>query len=174
VVNRTIDTNDRSAETFETLRRTFARLGHLLRPAKLSTIQESAIQADVTNGVATVVGEWMAPIDLAPRPGIRFTAAQGLLSSTVNVSTTPRELRFTLETGETANGVDDDNDGLIDEGALILTWEGTPVVVADQLEICEFATEDRLLRVTLQCARLDRDGHVCRAVMSQTYYLRNN
>jgi type II secretory pathway pseudopilin PulG len=162
VVNRTVQSNDRGAAVFETARKSLQRMGMFLRPAKLSSIRQSAIDEDVTAGLATAVGEWIDPIDGAPRPGIRFVAAEGFLSMNANLTTTPRELQFVVDPGTP------------DRGRIVALYENTRLVMADEIEACSFTTDSRMLRVTLTVARRDNSGNVYRATLSQSFFIRNN
>ena len=38
----------------------------------------------------------------------------------------------------TQNGTDDDNDGMVDEGAVILEYDGSEVTMANNIEVCTF------------------------------------
>lgn len=174
VVNRTVESNDRGAEVFEASRKALQRMGKFLRPAKLSTLQESAVDADIVALRATTVGEWIDPVDLEARPGIRFVAAEGFLSMNANLSTSPRELLFVRDAGELENGVDDDGDGMVDEGRIMALYEGTRLVMAEGIEACTFTTDGRMIRVTVRCARGDQHDNVYRATMSQSFFVRNN
>lgn len=171
-VTRTVDTNDRSSEVGERARRTMQRIGQLLRPGKLSSFEVQAIEADVLALRATAVGEWISPTDLQPAQALRFRAAEGLLSINAALSTPPRQISFELEAGEAANGVDDDGDGLVDEGDVVLVYGPTPVRLG-VFERCDFTFDGRYLRVTLVCARPSTE-RVYRATVSQSFYVRNN
>ena len=144
------------------------------RTRPITTILMQAIQADVTAGRATAVGEWIPPTDLIWRPGIQFQSASGLLSMNAALSTSPRRLTFELEAGESANGVDDDGDGLVDEGGVRLLHDLVTIAVVRNIEICEFRLNGRMLRVRIASGRNDRSRTVIRAVLEQSFYLRNN
>lgn len=174
MVSGTVNTNDRSAEVLETLRKSMQRLGQLVRPGSITTIRMQAIQQDVTDGKAASVGDWIEPKDLEFRPGIRFQSADGVLSMNAAALTPPREITFTMETGELDNDLDDDGDGMIDEGTVYLLYGATRVNLVEGVEDCQFAMDGRLLRITMQTARADAKKRVHRATIQETFYLRNN
>lgn len=172
VVTSTVNANDRSSEVSERARRTMQRIGQLLRPGKLSSFQTTATPADVAALRATAVGEWISPTDLQPAEGVRFRAAEGLLSINAALSTPERRITFVLESGESDNDVDDDGDGLVDEGDVVLAYGPAPVRLG-VFERCHFTFDGRYVRVTLVCARSSPE-RVYRATMSQSFYVRNN
>jgi len=174
VVNTTVNSNDRSAEATSLARRTVRRIGAFIRPGKLSTVTVTAIDDDVKAGRATAVGEWISPTDNVWRPGLQFVAATGLLSMNAALSTSPRELTFQMEAGESDNGIDDDGDGIIDEGTVRLLHNGVTVTVVRDVELCEFALDQRVITVRLRCAKRQSGGLVHRATFEQSFYLRNN
>ncbi len=173
-VNGALAANTTRDEAVTSVRRAVARVGSFVRPGKLSTISVTAVAEDVTAGRATAVGQWIAPTELVWRPGIQLTAAAGLLSMNAALSTSPRRLTFALDAGETANGADDDGDGLIDEGTVQLVHNLVTVAMLRDVEDCAFALEGRTLAVRMQCARLDGQGRVYRARRECGFYLRNN
>jgi len=173
-VNSTVNSNSRSAEVASSVRTTLRRVGSFSRPAKMTTIMVQAVQQDVTAGLATAVGEWIPPTDLVWRPGIEFQAASGLLSMNAALSTSPRRLTFAIEPGESANGLDDDGDGLVDEGEVRLLHDLVTVAVVRNIEECLFQLDGRMLRVRIAGGRSDQKGIVYRTVLEQSFYLRNN
>lgn len=169
--------NARAAEVAATSVRTIRRIGAFLRPAKLSTVQLRAIAADVTAGRAAAVGEWIFPPnppDGLERNGIRFQAAEGLLSMNAMLSTSPRELTFEMDPTETVNGVDDDADGMADEGKVRLLHETSALTLAQSAEVCAFTISGRQVTVRLRCAKSGPQGPVQRAELTQSFYFRNN
>ena len=174
MVSGTINANDQSAEVLESLRRSAQRVAQLLRPASLTTIRCSAIQADVDAGTAASVGDWIEPTDLQARPGIRFQSSDGVMSMNALALTPPREITFVMQVGEVDNDLDDDGDGMVDEGAIHLLYDTTTVTLVDDIEFCSFAMDGRLLRMQMQSVRVDAEGRVYRATLQQTFYLRNN
>ncbi len=169
-----METNSCSAEMVTIARRNVQRVAAFARPAKLSTFSVQAVQEDVTNGLATAVGQWISPTENVWRPSIQFQAASGLLSMNAALSTTPRRLVFLMETTETDNGVDDDGDGLIDEGTVELTHDAVTIAVVRDVEQCEFQFQGRMLGMRLQLAKRDSKHRVHRFFVEQDLYMRNN
>ena len=174
MVSGTINANDQSAEVLESLRRSGQRVAQLLRPASMTTIRCQAIQADVDAGEAASVGEWIEPTDLQARPGIRFQSSDGVMSMNASALTSPREITFVMEAGEVDNDLDDDGDGMVDEGAIHLLYDTMTVTLVNDIEFCSFAMDGRLLRIQMQSVRVDAEGRAYRATLQQTFYLRNN
>lgn len=173
-VNTTIDTNARNAEVVAYSRRICQRIGKLVRPLQMSTISMPAVQEDVDALRASSVGEWIAPSDLVWRPGIDFQSASGLLSMNAALSTSPRRIEFTLDATETDNDIDDDGDGLVDEGTITLTADGVTLAILSNVETCELSLDDRIITLRIGVARVDREKNVYRAQVEQSYFMRNN
>ena len=174
MVSSTVSANDLSAEVLETLRRSMHRVSQLVRPGSLTTVQVQAIQADVDASRAANVGDWIDPVDLEARPGIRFQSAEGVLSMNAAALTPPREITFVMDSDELDNDLDDDGDGMVDEGAIHMLYDTSRFTLSDSIETCSFAMDGRVLRILMQSARRDPKGHVYRATIAQTFYLRNN
>ena len=174
-VTKTATANARSAEVTATVRGALRKIGSFVRSAKMSTIVMPAVQADVTAARATFVGEWISPTDLIQRPGLGFQSASGLLSMNAALSTLPRELTFQLEKGELANGLDDDGDGLVDEGEILLMHDSFTVAVVRNIVDFSFMLDGRMLRVRVRCGKSDPSGrNPVEAQLEQSFYLRNN
>lgn len=174
VSNKTLRANDTAAHVGENLQRVLQRTAQLTRPCVLSSYQVEANAADVAASLATSVGEWIGHTNLEPRTSVRFKSADGELSMNATQVTDYRVLRFALEPGEIDNDVDDDGDGLVDEGSLSLTYEGQETVIATQIELCTFTLDGRLMTIDLQAAEVGPDQRVYRARLSQSVYMRNN
>ena len=129
MVSGTINANDQSAEVLESLRRSMQRVAQLVRPASMTTIRCQAIQADVDAGKAASVGDWIEPTDLEARPGIRFQSSDGVMSMNASALTPPREITFVMEAGEVDNDLDDDGDGMVDEGEISVRFSATPTTI---------------------------------------------
>lgn len=173
-VNSTMVANTRSADAMSHCRAMTQRIGSLIRPAQMSTIQVQAVAADVTALRAASVGEWIAPTDLVWRPGIEFLAASGLLSMNAALSTSLRRVSFAIDANEIDNGLDDDGDGLVDEGVITLLQNGTTLAILRDVEECRFSLDGRILSMRLRVARDDKNGRVYRSFLEQRFYLRNN
>ena len=93
-LGNTVNTNERNADAFESVRGVAERAGRLLRAAHRSTLRVRATQADVTAGKAASVGQWISAPELDPRPNIQFQCASGTLSMNAKSLTSARELEF--------------------------------------------------------------------------------
>jgi prepilin-type N-terminal cleavage/methylation domain-containing protein len=165
--------DDNVAVAMESLQRSAIRVSQVMRPCSISTYRVLSTAADVPLA-ATAAGEWIEPVDGEARPAIQFRSATGALSLNAEQLTDPRGFRIELENGETANGADDDNDGMVDEGRLMMDYDGIPVALASNLEAATFTLNGRLLTITLQSAARTRAGVMQRFVANEVLYLRNN
>ena len=173
-VNDTMEANSRRADVMTYCRRMSQRIAKLVRPAQMTTIQVQAVQLDVTMLRAAKVGDWIAPTDLVWRPGIEFQSASGLLSMNAALLTSPRRIVFALDASETDNDVDDDGDGLIDEGTITLLQNSITLAILKDVEECSFSLDGRILMMRLQVARRNSEGRIYRCFLEQRFYLRNN
>ncbi|MFQ5505082.1 MAG: hypothetical protein ACE5F1_09840, partial [Planctomycetota bacterium] len=181
LLKSSLKSGDRRASLSETTRITNQRLAHIARSGVLSTCRTKATSADVaaarlaqqTGSLVPipVIGEWISPPPNAVRDNIRFRSANGILSMNASALTAPRELAFAMDPGEKDNGVDDDKDGLIDEGRLVLRVNSGTVTVAGGVEEVSFSLSGRILRVTLRCACADGKGKVYRKLAARSYYM---
>lgn len=173
-VNDTMEANSRRADVMTYCRRMAQRIAKLVRPAQMTTLAVMAVQEDVTMLRAASVGEWIPPTDLVWRPGIEFQSASGLLSMNASLLTSPRRIVFSLEASETDNDVDDDGDGLIDEGVITLLQNDVTLAILKDVEQCAFSLDGRIMLMRLQVARRSSEGRVYRTFVEQRFYLRNN
>ncbi len=174
-----------TADVAERCRTAGQRLALYGRAGLLSTCQIRATQDDVDTAAAAHatdpsvvlcdVGDWIAPYENTQRSTFSFQAADGVLSLNATALTPVREFEFVLEDGELDNGLDDDGDGLIDEGSLQLRVGTTNLeLIAEGVEQCTFSLDGRVVSVHLQCAKRDHQGHVYRATSDFTIYMRNS
>jgi len=173
-VGKTVDSNATSSQCMAQLQRAFQTTAEFAQSCKMSTLRMRAVASDVALGLASAVGEWIEPSDLVWRPGLRFLSASGLLSMNARLSTSQREIDFVLDPGEVDNDLDDDGDGMVDEGQIVLLHEGTRVAVLPNVEHCQFMLEGRVLQIRIGVARRGGDGGVERAVLQRSVFLRNN
>lgn len=170
---QSLTADDLVARAMETLQRSAVRIALIARPCAITTYRVLSDSADVPVR-ATAPGEWIEPMDAEERSSIRFAAADGRLSMNAASLTTPRTFRLVLDDGETANAADDDGDGMIDEGRVTMTYNGTDVVMASNVESCTFELTGRLLTIRMRSAARGRGDNVQRFAIEETIYLRNN
>lgn len=185
LVRSEIQATDTAAAAAESCRAAGQRLALLARAGLLSTCQIKATAADISAAQAAALtnpstyiptlGEWISPPETGSRTTFRFQSADGILSMNATALTPMREFEFFMDAGESDNGVDDDGDGMVDEGRLQLRIGNSPVqLVLAGVERCDFSLAGRLLTITLTCARRDGDGHLYRATTTQSIYMRNS
>ena len=173
-VNQSLEANRRSADVNSYSRRALLRIANLIRPAQMSTIRVLSVPRDVTELRATKVGEWIVPSDLVERPGLEFRSASGLLSMNASLTTSERRIVFVRDPGELKNDVDDDGDGLVDEGRVMLLQNGVTLDILKNVEDLSFELDGRLLTVRLGVARRATNGRIYRFSTESHFYLRNN
>lgn len=170
---RSLGADDLVAKAMETLQRNAVRISSVLRPCSLATYQQMSTTADVPV-YATAAGQWMEPVDGEACSQIQFRAAAGTESMNAATLTGMRGLHLQLARGEIKNGRDDNGNGLIDEGDVILEYDGVSVRVASNIERLTFTLTNRLLQIELHSGARRRDGSIQRFTVHETLYLRNN
>lgn len=171
---RSLASDDLVAKAMETLQRSTMRIAQIARPCALTTYRVGSVAADIPL-FASSVGEMIEPPnDGEAREIILFQSADGIVSMNAALLTSPRRFWRELESGETANGVDDDGDGLIDEGNVQLDYDGATVTMATSVESFSFTLTGRMLTIELHSAARARDGNVHRFAIREQIYVRNN
>ena len=205
IVGNTVSTSEQVASVSDVLRSTARRVGQLVRPASVATLEgkedaTASIDYDQYHGTvdpydvyydpytydpitgtvlepetttATTV-TWQPLQNYVPRPSIRFQAATGTLSMNARELTPPRSIEFVRDAADPLNGIDDDGDGLVDEGRLVLNYDGVQTKIADGIESSTFVLEDRVVRFRLTCAKRDSNGRIHRGTIEQRFFLRND
>lgn len=182
-----------AADAAESCRIAGQRLALYARAGLLSTCEVKATQQDVDwatdahtldpSVVIPAIGDWISPYepedgenpDPYKRSTFRFQAADGVLSLNATALTPAREFEFVLDDNEIANNIDDDGDGMIDEGSLQLRIGSTRIeLIATGVEKCLFLLQDHILQLELKCARRDHQGHIYESSATHQVYMRNN
>jgi prepilin-type N-terminal cleavage/methylation domain-containing protein len=171
--SQSLTADDQVGRAMESLQRCAVRIAHIARSCALTTFRVASTAADVPLR-ATAAGQWIEPEDGEPRAAIQFRTADGRLSMNAAALTPPREFRLRLDPGEIQNGIDDDNDGLIDQGTLMMNYDGVDVELGHHVESCVFTLTDRLLTIDLTSGVRRRNGSVQHFKIHETAYLRNN
>ena len=192
VVTRTISTNDRRADTSNHVRRVSRRVRQIARPGLLSSVKTRALQLDIDLAIAAesqrqikdptgepvfmpALGDWISPYEFGSRNSLQFMSADGNLALNSGAVTAPRSLEFELDPNEFDNGIDDDKDGIVDEGKLYFRYDGSSYVLLANVEACTFSFQDGVLVLFLQAARRENTGkRMHRASVRQRIYFRNN
>ena len=83
-------------------------------------------------------------------------------------------LGFELETGETANGVDDNGDGRIDEGYVTYTEQGDPTIrICGHVVGLRFNDLANGITISVDVGIVDRDGQVVQGSFTRVIAFRN-
>ncbi len=175
---------DSAASASEATRTFGQRVGDLVRSGLLSTCKVKATAKDIAAAQALsktqpsypipTLGQWIEPLTSSARDNIQFQSASGILSMNAEALTEARSITFVLDDAESANGKDDDQDGLTDEGAIILHNGYLDLVLCENAEVCEFELDGRILKATIQVARRTKAGNVLRVKSKHSFYMRNN
>jgi len=185
-----VHTNERSADAVNKLEETINKIGRFIRPASLATVETKATTADVAivntqeqaklaadvNYVIVVPteGTWLKSTIEGAKQSVRMQAPESVLAYSKTAMTTHRELEFVMDSNETDNDLDDDGDGLIDEGKLYLTYNGRRFLLTDGVENFTFTVNGSAVVVSLTVARMDqKDRRVHRATLARSFYMHN-
>ncbi|HMQ22242.1 MAG TPA: hypothetical protein PKE00_07125 [Planctomycetota bacterium] len=174
-VAETLTTNDKTSMNSETIEVVVGRMTSQLRAAHRASFATKALPIDVTELRATTVGEWIPAVEATARKNLRFTSAAGTMSMNAVEATETREYDFVLDPGEVENGSDDDGDGLVDEGTLVLRRAGgPPLAVLRGVEAFSYEVDGRAIRLVVRAARRDARGRVYRASAAPMIFVRNS
>ncbi|KPJ62337.1 MAG: hypothetical protein AMS15_04295 [Planctomycetes bacterium DG_23] len=83
--------------------------------------------------------------------------------------------RFDYDTGETDNEVDDDGDGLIDEGVIVRVEDGSPAEIAHNVKEggLSFILQGSRIVMTVELQDIDENRRSLEASVDTIVYLRN-
>ncbi|HEX6811576.1 MAG TPA: hypothetical protein VF384_08140 [Planctomycetota bacterium] len=162
-----------SSGEMETAQRCVADLDTVFRAGRRRTVEVKATQADVTALRATAIGEWCSMVTADPRTCLRLESTTGEDGPELIVPVRMNELAFVRDAAELADGLDNDGDGLFDEGSLKWTRGGFTSDIARDLEICTFQLDRDSVRVTLQFAVAGHGGTLRRTKLQHTVRLNN-
>lgn len=180
----TIKTNQTESDVIRNLQYSLDEIRKLSRSAFLSSVRTRANAADVAAAeaaklldplvVVPTLGDWISVAAPVGRLSYAFMAARGGLTKSLAEATELRTIDFVMDTGETDNDLDDDGDGLIDEGQLLLNYGTTPVILATHIEEFTFSLAGRVVSITIKTARVGSNRWVFRKGMKQEFFIRNN
>jgi len=165
VVTRSMAVNEGAAAVWADTVQIKNRILQFLRPASLGSMQ-------IYDGMA-----WVLPAEATPYQTLRYRTLDAMPVTGQPYLKRGRELSFQLDRGETADGKDNDGDGLVDEGRIFLAFSDSPAsrsVLGSHIEQFSMMRKGRRFFISLQRARRDRNGTMHRATLQTSFYLRNN
>lgn len=159
-----INTNEVNAKVAERSRMVSDRIAGLIRGASLASVE--CYQPSDSGP-----GEWLFPVEGTPYRALRFQIVTGLPGSPMSPV---RTLEWRLDDKEVQDSRDNDGDGLVDEGQLILSGQPwNSVLIATNIEHFTLARKEHALEFSLQTARRLQGG-MHRFLSEQHVELRNN
>lgn len=162
VVRSNLSVNRRQGDLRERVQLATSRVAAYLRPASLATVR------------VNVSGSWVVPAESTSYTSIQFQALAGYPYGAAPVLGPVRSLRFRMDSTELPNAVDDDRDGVADEGGIYLEDSGSSVELCENIEQFRVMKTGRTLVFTIQCAGRNSEGGIHRSRFDQTVILRNN
>jgi hypothetical protein len=106
---------------------------------------------------------------------MRFRSLIGLPTDSSDALGPPRTLAFVMDSRETAYGMDDDRDGLVDEGEIQLVEpSGARATLATAVELFSIVKSGRTLEITVRIAGRDQEGALHRSTLTESVTLWNN
>ena len=143
---------------------TRARIVRFLRPASLGSVR------------VYDSGNWIAPIDGTAYDQVAFQHLTDNPARGAAALDTGRVLSFELDAAETADGKDNDGDGLVDEGRVFVASQATPNVrskLAESVEKLTITKVGRHIEIFVKVAMRTAGGKVQRAESASALYMRN-
>jgi hypothetical protein len=183
LVSKTLGANTAAADVVASIHDSTRRALVPLRAASKGTFEGGTVTAQTTTKLGllgkllvftrTLVG-WTTTVDNTDYSCVRFASRHAASVSDGPSAPTSLQLEFAYDSTEIKNGIDDDGDGLVDEGRLFLTRPGGGrTVLLEGVESCTFKLDGRLLRAKMQVARKAPDGRLRRGVAEHVVFLRN-
>jgi len=138
IVGDSLAVNGRASELAERTQIT-RRIAGFLRGASVGALE-------VPSG-----GGWASPIDGTAYSTLRFRSVVGLPTESSEALGLSRTLAFVRDSGETANGTDDDGDGLVDEGEIrLVEASGSGAALATAVEVFTITKTGRNLQIMVR------------------------
>jgi hypothetical protein len=179
-VQNTVSTLTKVSQLTDQVDSVVGRMGRLTQKSVAGTMLSRATAADVAAMIADplitvipAVGDWIVPLSFLDRTDLSFRTVSGLLNINASDSIGPYVLEFVLDPGETANGVDDDGDGLVDEGDVWLRTPAAETTVLHRVELFKISVIGASLRVEVRAASTDSRGRIRRVLRNQVFHIRN-
>ena len=179
-VQSTVSTLTNVGQLIEQVDNVVGRMGRLTQKAVAGTMMSRATTTDIAEMTADPLitvypaeGDWFVPPGFIDRTDLSFRVVSGLLNINATDSIGPYVLELVRDPAETVNGIDDDGDGLVDEGDLVLRTPDAETTVLSGVELFTATVSGATLRVRVRAARTDSSGRVRRVFRDQAFNIRN-
>jgi len=176
-VSGAIAANDRAAEVNALEERALGEIARVLHFGRIGTLCTQATTADVRAGRAAAVGDWFP----MPAREARSTMQLWALTGAQQLPLEPPEqlctLAFVRSSKENPNGIDDDRNGLVDDGELRCTTGNLSTKLLGGVDLCTFLLDTGVVRVTLRYGKPCPAGQgtgVRRTTLTHTIAVRND
>ena len=172
-VSKATAVNEARSRATEVLRTITANFERCIRSASLVTIATEDPNTNTQKAYGTT-NSWTKAQSMVKHTSLKFQAVDKAPTESSSLGV-PVAFRFELDPDEAKNGLDDDGDGLVDEGRLVMYRGPTanPVVLASAVEKCDFIIADGAVTVSLTVAAKVGPRRLVRSQLSKTYFLRN-
>ena len=162
------------------------RFGQMMQKAVASTIKSRTTQEDIDAALIKaplilpvimpipVLDQWIVPQQVLSRTTLQFYSVSTQLSTNTSNTVGPFVLEHIMSPGELRNGIDDDGDGLIDEGDLVLRGPDAGTIVLTDVEKFEMDVIGSLVILRIRCAKIDSRRRIHRVFRERRFTIRNN
>jgi hypothetical protein len=144
-----------------------------LRSGRRRTLLCVATKTDVSLLRAATIGSWFPMPANEPRTELEVTWLTGDRELALLIPSQQLQLRFVRDPVDKADGLDNDRDGLVDEGSLQLFRGSQPTQLLGNVEVCTFKRVAIGIEITLRCAQLAGRGTWRRTNLTHTVVLNN-
>lgn len=164
VVTGTLTANEGNAAAASQANAASLKVSSWLRPASLTTLKAK-----------TGTAPFADPVDDTDYDAAQFRLVVDFASDLTPQLGSLRTLQFELDPAETRNGNDDDGDGLVDEGKIVMVDDaGRRMGVAAGVEALTLRKTGRSWTVTVSAAVRDATGRTHRTTAQQRILIQNN
>jgi Tfp pilus assembly protein PilE len=176
-VSGAIAANDRAAEVNSLEERALGEIARVLHFGRIGTLCTQATKADVKAGLAAAVGDWFAMPARVPRSTMQLWSLTGEQQLPLQPPAELCTMEFVRSSKEKANGIDDDRNGLVDDGELRCTTGNLSTRLLGGVDLCTFVLDTGVVRVTLRYGKpcpMGQGTGVRRTTLIHTVSLRND
>ena len=165
--------SDRSAAKTQIVLRALAQAERALRFGSRETLRTPATADDVRLRRGTTVGQWISMPSREPRTSIQLTSLAGGDAPELAFPRVQHGLAFVPDKGEVLDGLDNDRDGMVDEGSLRFTRGADTYVLIDRVEQCTFELEGSCVHIVLRCVLPSSARALQRTTLRHTVFMIN-